>query len=200
MAESPKPAPSGQTPGSRRPPRKRGATRTGTCSTNPGAVRRKFLSKHVFELRLQGHSVRAIAEKLIKRGYKTSTADVQRILQTELEGVGATRETKEQARDLSVARLETWLTSLAKRTAKGDDKAITTANKLDERIAKYLGTEAPAEQNVKLTVLGQLNWVFDVITRELGPDATQRVLRRIGEEGGPPTPNGARGEPPDGAG
>jgi hypothetical protein len=193
MADEPETAGLEQTTRSRRPPRKRGSTRTKTSSTSPGKIRRKALSKLVFDYRVQGHSVRAIAEKLIKGGYKTSISDVQRILQTELEALGASRETKEQARDLSLARLEKWLLALSKRTAKGDDKAISVSRALDERIAKYLGTEAPGEQHVKLTVLGQLNWIFDVITRELGPDATQRVLRRIGEEGGPPAPDGAPG-------
>jgi hypothetical protein len=159
-------------------------------------VRRKALSKQVFELRVQGFSVRAIADKLKRGGYKTSTSDVQRILQTELEGLGASQETKEGARALSLQRLDDWTRSLFSRTKKGDEKAITTALRLDERRARYLGTDAPEEHQVKLSVLGQLNWVFDMITKELGPDATQRVLRRIGEEGGPPALGGAPGSKP----
>lgn len=197
MPDDPKTATSEQTVDGRRLPRKRGSTRTATSSTSPSKVRRKALSKHVFDLRVEGHSIRAIADKLKKRGFKTSTTDVQAILKTELESLGAPKETKEQARGLSLARLEKWLLALSKRAAKGDDKAINVSRQLDERIARYLGTEAPAEQNVKLTVLGQLNWVFDIIERELGPDAAKRVIRRIGEEGGPPAPDGARGEPPD---
>lgn len=139
--------------------------------------------------------MRGIEARLRKQGYKTSKSEVQRILAAELEGIGATQETKEQARALSLERLETWLAGLSKRARKGDEKAITTAVKLDERIAKYLGTEAPGEQHVKLTVLGQLNWIFDTIEKELGPDAAKRVIRRLGEEGGPPAPGGPGGSP-----
>lgn len=180
----------------RRVPRRRGATRTATSSTSPGKIRRKALSRLVFDLRVQGHPIRAIAEQLIRRGYKTSATDVQRILQEEFESLGATREKKEQARELSLVRIETWMAALAKRAAKGDDKAIATSTKLDERIAKYLGTEAPQEHGVKLTVLGQVNWILDIITEELGADATERVLRRISAESSPPAPQGDGGGPP----
>jgi hypothetical protein len=195
MADQPEAAPVGQDVDGRRKPRKRGSTRTDQCATRPHKVRRKALEKLIFELRVQGKSVRAIDEDLRRRGYKTNKTEVGNILRTELENLGAERETKEQARNLSLARLEGWLEALAKRTKKGDDKAINTASKLDERIARYLGTEQPPEQSVKLTVLGQVNWIFDIITAELGEDAAQRVLRRISAESGAPADEGPGGPP-----
>lgn len=196
MPEQPETPPGGQTQSGRRPPRKRGSTRRTKCATSANGLRRAALKKRIIDLRVEGLSIRAIEERLRRGGWKTSKSDVQSILAEELQSLGASRETKEQARELSLVRLETWLAALGKRAKKGDEKAITVSKSLDERIAKYLGTEAPAEQHVKLTVLGQLNWIFDIIERELGPDAARRVIRRIGEEGGPPTAEGARGGQP----
>lgn len=193
MADEPKTTAEGQTKTGRRPPRKRGSTRTRTSGTSPSKLRKKALEKRIFDMRVEGLTVRRIAERLQRGGFKTSKSEVQRILQEQLEGLGAPQETKEQARSISLERLDLWTASLFRRTKKGDEKAITTALRIDERRARYLGTDAPAEHQVKLTILGQLNWVFDMITKELGPDATQRVLRRIGEEGGPPAVGGAPG-------
>jgi hypothetical protein len=119
---------------------------------------------------------------------------VQKILADELADLGASQETKEQARAVALERLDVWMGGLFKRTKKGDEKAIATALKLEERRARMLGTDAPEEQQVKLTILGQVNWLFDIIERELGPDAAQRVLRRISDEGGPPKAD--QGGPP----
>jgi hypothetical protein len=155
-------------------------------------VRQKALSSLVFKLRLEYKSVRQIAHELQRRGYKTSKSDVQQILANELDSLGADQETKERARALAIERLDEWGAGLVKRARKGDDKAIATALKLEERRARMLGIDAPTEQ--KLTILGQVNWIFDIIQEELGTDAAQRVLRRIGAESGPPA--GDAGGPP----
>jgi hypothetical protein len=186
MPETPEPTPTGQTAPGRRPPRKRGSTRTKTSGTSPSKLRKKALSKRIIDLRLEGLSVRKIADRLQRGGFKTSKSEVQEILAKELEELGASQETREQARALSLDRLDAWTQSLFRRTKKGDEKAIGTALKLEERRSKLLGTDAPEEQQVKLTILGQVNWLFDIIERELGADAAQRVLRRISDEGGPP--------------
>jgi hypothetical protein len=189
MPESTKPPSKGQTePG--RPARRPGSTRLTKSATSAGAIRKKALSKKIIDLRLEGLTVRAIDDRLRRAGFKTSKSEVQRILAAELASLGASQETKEQARALALDRLDTWTHSLFKRTKKGDEKAIATALRVEERRAKLIGTDAPEEQRIKLTILGQINWVFDVIERELGKDAAQRVIRRIGEEGGPPADGG----------
>ena len=194
MAEKPETTPDGQTTPGRRPPRKRGSTRRTQCATSATKLRRAALAKKIVEYRTEGLTIRKIADRLQRGGWKTSKSDVQSILAEQLKELGATQETKEQARTLALDRLDTWTESLFKRTKKGDEKAIATALKLEERRARLLGTDAPEEQSVKLTILGQVNWIFDIITAELGEDAAQRVFRRIGSEGGPPA--GDQGGPP----
>lgn len=194
MADTPETPPEGHKQTGRRPPRKRGTRSLTKCSTSPSTVRQKALSRLIFKLRLEYKSVRAIDEELRRRGYKTSKSDVQRILANELDSLGADQETKERARALALERLDEWGAGLIKRARKGDDKAIATALKLEERRARMLGIDAPTEQ--KLTILGQVNWIFDVITAELGPDAAQRVIRRISQESGPAAPD-AGGPPGD---
>lgn len=197
MGDEEKPTTGGQTETGRRPPRKRGSTRRAKCATSATALRRQALAKRIIELRLEGYTVRGIAEKLQKGGWKTSKSDVQTILAEQLKEVGASQETKAQARALSLERLEGWMRALAKRAKKGDDKAISVSKSLDERIAKYLGTEAPEEHRVKLSVLGQLNWVFDMVEKEFGPDGSKRLLRRISEESGAPEVGAPRERDPE---
>lgn len=113
------------------------------------------------------------------------------MLDEELKDMKASQETKDQVRAMQLERLDVWLLGLYKRTKKGDEKAITAALKIEERRAKLRGTDAPEEK--KLTILGQLGWVFDIMRDELvaalgeevGQDAAQRVFRRVGAEGGP---------------
>jgi hypothetical protein len=170
----------GQTPPSR-PVRKPGSTRKLQCATSPAAVVRAARGKRILDYRRKGLALRAIAEKL-----KISKTEVQRILVREIAAIGSTQESKVQVRALQLDRLDVWLAGLWSRTARGDEKAITTALKIEERRAKLLGTDAPVEQRIKLTVLGQINWIFDIIKAELGEDAAKRVVGRIGAEGGPP--------------
>lgn len=179
---------SGTTPGQTKPGRRRrrrGSTRRTKCATSATAIKRAELERKVLDLRKEGLSIRAIAPKL-----KVSKSEAQRLLAAALAGVGATQETKQQVRTLELERLDTWLHGIAKRAARGDEKAIMTALRIEERRAKAVGTDAPVEQRLKLTILGQINWVFDIIAKELGKDAADRVLRRIGEEGGPPADDG----------
>jgi hypothetical protein len=161
------------------------------------AIRRKELGAKCLELRKEGLGIRAIAKNLTDKGSKVSKSEVQRLLAKELSELGASIETKREVRALQLDRLDTWLEAIFRRTKKGDEKAIATALKIEERRSKLLGTEAPIEQRVKLNVLGQLNWVFDMIEKELGPDAVKRVLRRISEESGAATAGEAGGLDPE---
>ena len=166
-----------------RPPRKRraGATRRTRAATSARSFKRAEDGKKILELRKQGLAVRAIAEKVGR-----SKSEVGRMLQEQLKSVEADQETKKEVKALQLERLDVWLEGLWKRSKKGDEKAIQTALRIEERRAKMMGTDAPVEQRVKIGVLGQLNWVFDMIEKELGPDAVKRVLRRISEESGAP--------------
>lgn len=141
----------------------------------------------MLELRKEGHAIRAIAGKLKEEGKKASKSEVQRLLVLELQSVGATKETKQQARALELERLDDLLLGLWLRARGGDEKAVAQVLKIEERRAKVLGTDAPTEQRVRLTVTGQLNWILDLVAEECGDDAAQRIYRRIAEAAGEET-------------
>lgn len=150
-------------------------------ATSATAFKRAEDGAKILELRKQGKTVRAIAKEV-----RRSKSEVGRMLQEALKAVEADQETKKEVRALQLERLDVWMQGVFKRASKGNEKAIQTALRIEERRAKLMGTDAPVEQRIKLSVLGQLNWVFDIIEKELGKDAWQRVLRRIGEESGSP--------------
>lgn len=150
-------------------------------ATSATAFKRAEDGKRILDLRKQGKTVREIADEVGR-----SKSEVGRMLQEALKAVEADQETKKELRALQLERLDLWLAGIWKKTKKGNEKAIQTALRIEERRAKMVGTDAPVEQRVKLTVLGQLNWVFDMIEEEFGKDGLERLYRRISEKGGSP--------------
>lgn len=167
---------------------RRGKTRKALCATSARQFRRKKRAKKVVDLRLQGLAIREIAERV-----GCSSSEVQRLLDQQLASLEAPEERKRRVRDLGLARLDVWLKGLWKRACRGDEKAVRAALDIERRRAKLEGTDAPPVQQVKLTVLNQINWVFDRIRDELGEDAAQRVFGRIGTESGAPADDDAGG-------
>lgn len=113
-------------------------------STNATKVVRQEQS---LELRLQGHSYRAIATAL-KVNVRTAYNDVQSALD-DLEDLSAKK--AERIRDLDLLRLDRMMSALATRCRSGDSFAIATVLRIMERRAKMLGLDAPPA-NSRLTV------------------------------------------------
>lgn len=93
--------------------------------------------KHAIELRLQGHTVREIAERL---GITKSQA--HRDVEAALKQTGdEARELAEQTRKVALEQIERGIRALKGKVARGDPKAIMAFAKLDERRAKLLHLE-----------------------------------------------------------
>jgi len=115
--------------------------------------------KKCYDLRLSGHSIRAIAEKL-----DIPRATVQRRLDAECEAQvtpGA-----EAVRKMELDRLDKWMLALENRILDGDHQAITTAIKVAERRAKYLGLDAPTQIDATVTETTQEDLALAELIRE----------------------------------
>jgi hypothetical protein len=158
---------------------RRRARSTKTARTSPKAIERAQLRKRALELRKEAHPVREIARKIGK-----SKSETHRLIDEALQDVGPDHETKVRVRTLQLERIDTMVLGLWMRARKGDEKAVTAVLKLEERRAKIVGSDAPTESKLRLTVTGQLNWILDIVREVLGEDAGQRVYRRIAETTG----------------
>lgn len=138
--------------------------------TSPRAIRGRELENKAMQLRKAGASFQAIADALgvSKTGaYKA----VNRVLDK------LDYDTDEHARrmvKLELERLDEFFLGVYPRARKGDDKAISSALKIMERRARYLGLDAPTpvEHSVERRTLDAL----------LGP-LLERVEAEGGEEG-----------------
>jgi hypothetical protein len=154
----------------------RRARSTKRARTSPKAIERAELRKKALELRKAARPVREIAVKIGR-----SKSETQRLIDEALRDVGPDHETKVRVRTLQLERIDTMVLGLWMRAKKGDEKAVTAVLKLEERRAKIVGSDAPTESKLRLTVTGQLNWMLDIVREVLGDDAAQRVYRRIAE-------------------
>jgi len=170
----------GQTPGGRKP---RGSTRKARCRTSAVAIKRARLKQRLLDHRLAGLSVRQAAEKV-----GVSKSEAQRLLDAALADVQPEQRAVKKIRATSLLRLDQMLLGLWMRARKGDEKAVAQVLRIEERRAKLVGSDAPTQQTMRLTVTGQLNWLLDLVREELGEDASQRIYRRIAEAAGPGTP------------
>lgn len=99
------------------------------------------------ELRRKGWSFERIAKEV---GVSISTA--HRYITSELEKVAAeTAEAAEQVRQLELERLDRALAAVFQRVDDGDDKAIATMLRLQERRAKLLGLDTPDRHEVTVS-------------------------------------------------
>ena len=98
-------------------------------------------------LRQRGRSYPRIAEEL---GVSLTTA--HRYVTTELERLA--KECGEEAaivRQMELDRLDVALDALADRIEQGDDRAVATMLRIQERRAKLLGLDSPDRQQVEVT-------------------------------------------------
>ena len=121
--------------------------------------------RKVWELRLAGLSTYEIARQLsAQEGVSISAANVQKdIKHTLAELAKETRADAEAARDMMLARLAKMRTALWTKIRQGDERAIATALKIEEREAKLLGLDRPI--GLDLTSDGQ---AISVVIKHIG--------------------------------
>lgn len=114
-------------------------------SPSPSSVRRAKAAerqRQVVALRLHGHTFQAIAERL---GYKTAWS-AQQAFTAGLERWG--QQDVAEYRAVEIARLDSYLASIAPQVAKGSLFAIDRAVKISERRSKLLGLDAPTRLTI----------------------------------------------------
>ena len=127
---------------------------------DPSAVERRA---QALELRKRGMSYRQIGQEL---GVSRNTA--HRYVTEELDELRAeTRASAEQLRDLELERLDQYLARLQPKIEDGDEKAIATALRVQERRAKLTGLDAP--QRSEVTIGGES--VIDRLREVVGGDS-----------------------------
>lgn len=115
--------------------------------------------KKCYDLRLSGHSIRAIAEQL---GVSRQT------VQNRLDAECAAQVTPgaEAVRKMELDRLDKWMLALETRILDGDTNAIATAIKVADRRAKYLGLDAPTQIDAQVTQITQEDLAIAEMIRE----------------------------------
>lgn len=114
-------------------------------------------------LRRRGRSYRKIADEL---GVSLTTA--HRYVTTELERLA--KECGEEAaivRQMELDRLDVALDALADRIEQGDDRAVATMLRIQERRAKLLGLDSPDRQQVEVTGIDPR----ELLAQKLGRDS-----------------------------
>jgi transcriptional regulator with XRE-family HTH domain len=120
---------------------------------------------HAYELRLKGMSYRQIASSM---GVSVGTA--HRWVNEYLEAV--TLPMVEQVRKQEVDRLMRYLERLDERIDDGDDKAISIALKISERLCKMLGADMPTQHEITKTETTQVDLALrDLIERQKAQNA-----------------------------
>lgn len=113
-----------------------------------------------YDLRLRGKSYRAIADEL---GISVGTS--HRWVQEVLDSI--VLPTVEAIRKQEIDRLMRYLDKLDQRIEDGDDKAISIALKVSERLSRMLGVDMPTQIQVEKTETTQLDLAIqDLISRQ----------------------------------
>ena len=113
---------------------------------NPARIAQE--QEQALQLKLQGHSVRSIAQIM---GMPPST--VQDRLQAAYDQL--VHPVAEEVRRLELERLDRWQLRLEEKLDDGEDpvRVVPTALKVQERRARLLGLDAPERSEVTATVL-----------------------------------------------
>ncbi|HEX2677189.1 MAG TPA: helix-turn-helix domain-containing protein [Polyangiales bacterium] len=104
----------------------------------------------VTDLRIKGHSIRAIAEQL---GCSLATVhgDIEAVL---LRATDESKTRMEQSRELSLRRLDAANLAMWPQVQKGDPEAVRTLVRIEERRAKLEGHDAATGSRLELTGAG----------------------------------------------
>jgi len=112
---------------------------------SPASVRRSQTAdrqRQAVQLRLHGHTFQTIADRL---GY-ANRGTAQKAFMAGLERWG--RQDVAELREVEVARLDSYLASIAPQVAKGSLLAIDRAVRISERRCKLLGLDAPTRLTI----------------------------------------------------
>jgi hypothetical protein len=119
------------------------------------------------ELRKAGATYQMIADQLGYAHAKGAHKAVESALKATL------REPAEAVRELELVRLDAMLLALWRRVQQGDERAINTALRIDERRAKLLGLEAPALSALSLVPIEMIDAEIARLEAELGEGGGQ---------------------------
>ncbi len=128
-------------------------------------VRSAELAQSVYELRLAGHPMHAVAEAL---GVSQSTCE--RAFDEWI--VRTVRPKAEAARSLELDRLDRYLVALDPLIQQGNVKAIAEARAIGERRSKLLGLDLPTRVEHKVAVVDAVD---EEIARLLGQQPVDPV-------------------------
>ncbi len=100
--------------------------------------------RRVWELRSDGHPVRAIAAMLAAEGRRLSVTQVYRIIALEIAALKQeTRESVDQVRSVELARIRHKQAQLAPKCAEGNPTAVRAWAILEALVVKVTGIAAP---------------------------------------------------------
>ena len=130
-----------------------------------------------FDLRLAGHSIRAIAEMVTAHfGYNISKSTVHNRIEAEI--AERIQPRAKALREMELARLDGYLTTIAPRIAAGDLQAIDRALRIAERRAKLLGIDSPIQVEQTVTEVS----AEDIELMELVNEAKARNEARLEQD------------------
>ncbi len=113
------------------------------------------------KLRKSGATYEEIAQKLGLSGRTSAFECVQRAIRD------ITKEPAKDVLELEVARLDAMLSGLWEKATDGDDKAVTSALRIMDRRAKYLGLDqAPEQESAVLPAPSERASKLDSMLRE----------------------------------
>jgi len=132
------------------------------------------LRKQAFELRLAGHSQKAIGDML---GRDHST--ISRWIQVEIENMIVPR--VEALREQESARLDLLLTKLEPKIARGDVNAINAAVRISERRSRLMGLDAPVKVEHRNITVDAIDAEIVRLSALLGQTPEQALAELEGE-------------------
>jgi hypothetical protein len=131
-----------------------------------------------YELKLKGHSLRAIARTMTDEGMKVSHQTVANLIDKEC--AERVLPLADAVRKQEIDRFDTWLVKLGEQIDAGHQVArnIEVAVKVSERRARLLGADAPVQQEINATVEHKPAEVLELISQaKARSEADEAVLR-----------------------
>ena len=131
-----------------------------------------------YELKLQGHSLRAIAKIMTAEGVPVSHQTVSNLIDREC--AERVLPLADAVRKQEIDRFDQWLVRLNERIDQGGSdlsRAIEVAVKVSERRAKLLGADSPVVTEVNATVEHKPTEILDLIAhaRQQTAEAESRL-------------------------
>lgn len=136
------------------------ASRRARTSDKSDPARIAELRYKITVMRLEGHTPRDISRNL---GVALET--VQRHLAAVFNSLTAQK--AEQAKQLELDRLDSYLVALAPGIAVGDPKSIAQAIRISEQRAKYQGLHAPVKTETTVITIDAIDAELEKLTQQL---------------------------------